>query len=263
MFKFETIGKRSDVVFEHDAIKTGKCKLWMPEGISTERGSACIYPYGMQWRREGDRLFQEASEEHAFGPGNFEEVEPGVLKCNGIRVPKERPLPWQASYAFGDVRVDFSLTVRNPYKETLPRVASVVCFRFMEAPWWNDDVCFLKTAEGIKTITQLGRPAGLPNKFQAWLLEGEEDHPGWVFAREFWGFNPTRTVAPVWAVHCEPADVRVVVRCETAHYIHSNAGNPCNDLALKFGDLAPAATATCRGSIELTHRSVEEVLGDV
>jgi hypothetical protein len=142
-----------------------------------------------------------------------------------------------------------------------PEVRDTLYFRFREAAWWNDDVCFMKTADGIKRISDLGRTAGLPNKFQAWLLEGEDGDVGWVFAREFWGFNPTRLVAPIWAVHCEPADIRIIIRCESGHYIHSNAGNPCNDLSLKFGDMEPGASATCRGSVEFTHRSVEEILG--
>ena len=83
------------------------------------------------------------------------------------------------------------------------------------------------------------------------------------FTREFWGFGVARVAAPVWVSRCEEAGCSVVVRCDSAYYIHSNAGNPCTDLAPKFGDLAAGASATCSGYIEFTKKSVNQIFEEL
>ena len=60
-------------------------------------------------RKDGNKLAQEASTKYVFGPDNVNEIEPGILECCGIRMRKEKSLPWRASYHFGDDRVNFSL----------------------------------------------------------------------------------------------------------------------------------------------------------
>jgi hypothetical protein len=258
VFTIEPVPEKSLVVFAHDRFAVGRCHLWLPEGVTTDRGKAGAYPHGMTWRREGDALSQEASVDETFGPGNIIEVEPGVLECCGIRMHKEKPVPWRSWCRFGDDRVDFQLTVRNPHDETLPKVGAAVCFKFLDGEWWSDDVCLALTTEGVRSIAQLGRTGGQPNSFQAWLMEGEsyDNH----FYREFWGFGEARMAAPMWVSRCERAGCSVVITCDAAFFIHSNAGNPCTDLALRFGDLPPGATATRRGHLEFTTRGVEEIL---
>lgn len=261
MFTFNPSSHKSVVDFTHDRFQVGTCRLWLPEAVSTDHGLASAYPHGMDWQRDGDSLSQEATIEQAFGPGNIYEVEPGVLECCGIRMRKEKALPWRASYHFDDYRVDFSLSIFNPHQETLPKVAAEVCFKFMDGNWWRDDICYLLTTDGVRTIAQLGRAGGQPNTFQAWLLKGETyDNP---FTREFWGFGDARVAAPLWVSRCEEAGCSVVVGCEAAYFIHSNAGNPCTDLALKFGDLAAGGFAKCAGYVELTEKSVNQIFEEL
>jgi hypothetical protein len=261
MFSFNPLPNQSVVEFTHDRFQVGACSLWLPEAVSTDRGLAGVYPRGMTWQKDGDELVQAANVEQVFGPGNVNEIEPGVLECCGIRMRKEKPLPWRASYRFGDDKVDFSLSVHNPHNETLPKVAAEVCFNFMRANWWSDSICFTLTTDGIRNIAQLGRNGGQPNTFQAWLLDGETyDNP---FTSEFWGYGTAHVTAPVWVSRCEEAGCSVVVRCEKAYYIHSNAGNPCTDLALKFGDLAAGKSATCSGYIELTTKSIKTIFAEL
>jgi hypothetical protein len=245
------------VQFSHDQFQVGRCQLWVPEGVTTDRGKACAYPHGMAWQHDGITLSQEATVNEAFGPGNFVEVEPGVFECCGIRTRKEKPIPWRSSYRFGGDRVDFHLTVHNPHDETLAKLAGAVCFRFLEGDWWDDGTCFALTTNGIQSIAELGRTGGSPNTFQAWLLEGETY--GNNFYREFWGFGEARVAAPVWASRCERAGCSVVIGCDAAYFIHSNAGNPCTDVAVRFGDLAPGATASREGYVEFTRKGVDEV----
>jgi AraC-like DNA-binding protein len=49
----------------------------------------------MSWQQYGCVLRQEATVCHVFGPGNVNEIEPGILRCYGIRYVKEAPLPWR------------------------------------------------------------------------------------------------------------------------------------------------------------------------
>jgi len=88
MFEFNPVSETSYVDFTHDRFQVGACRLWLPEAVGTERGSAGVYTHGMAWQREGNLLSQEASVEQVFGPGNVNEVEPGVLECCGIRTRK-------------------------------------------------------------------------------------------------------------------------------------------------------------------------------
>jgi len=260
VFSVKPVAGESIIEFNHDRFQVGACRLWLPEALITGRGSACVYPQGMSWRRDGQVWRQGAGVEQAFGPGNWAEVEPGVIETCGIRTLKERPLAWRSECLFGEDRLDFRLTVTNPHRETLAEVCAPVCFKFLEANWWSDEVAYMLTAEGVRSVAQLGRDAGLPNQFQAWLLEGETcENPFFV---QFWGFGDARALVPVWVSRCEPAGCSVIVGCEAACFLHSNAGNPCTDLGIKYGDLEPGASVTREGYVELTPRSVHEILGE-
>lgn len=258
MFKVEEIPGNPIIHFTHNQFNIGKCQLWIPEGFATMRGFSSIYPHHIDWQQEDSTFTQHAGVESAFTSGsNFVEVEPGVLDCAGVRSIKEKPVAWSTRLTFGEDRVDFSITVRNPNDVCLEKVAAALCFKFLEGDWWSDDTAFILTPDGIKSIADLGREGGMPNGFQAWLVDDESyDNPFYV---DFWGFNAVRAVKPVWVSRCERAQCSIVAACD-AYFIHSNPGNPCTDIAMKFGDLEPEQERTCSGYIELTDKSVEEIL---
>jgi len=270
MFNFNPLPNKSIVEFTHEYFnEVGPCRLWLPEAVNTDRGCAGVYPEGMSWHKNGSILVQNADTKQVFNLSqNVHEIKPGILECLGIVMLKEKPLPWRASYRFGDDRVDFSLSVYNPHNETLPKVSAAVCFKFMKAGWWSDSVCFLLTADGIRSISQLGRTgtakaakAGHRSVFQAWLLENETyDNP---FTTQFWGYSKTRAAAPVWVSRCDKAGCSVVVVCKDAYYVHSNASNPCTDLALKFGDLEAGVSAVCSGYIQFTTKTARQVFKEL
>ncbi len=248
------------IELEFNDASCGRTVVWLPEGIATARGFASIYPHSIQWERDGDRIRHSGSVEQAYGEGNFPEVEPGVLECAGVIMVKEPPVEWEVDCRAGEDRLDFTLTVRNPNDVTLSKVAGAVCVKFPGAGWWNDETAYLLTTDGIRSISQIGRAAGMDNGFQAWLMQGE-DYPN-PFYREFWGFSDTRIARPMWVSVNEQAGCSVVVACDAAYFLHSNPGNPCTDLALKLGHLAPGAEASCSGHVEVTDRGVEEILQD-
>ena len=130
MIKYEVIPESSQLYVAFEGSDIGRCKFWLPEGIGTPRGSAGVYPHGMNWLESASGLRQEATVDQVFGPGNVKEVEPGVLECCGVRSVKEAPLPWTSSLAFADTRVDFSLSVHNPHAHALSDVCALLCLKF-------------------------------------------------------------------------------------------------------------------------------------
>lgn len=259
MFEVEVIPQQPLILFSDDRFNTGRCQLWIPEGFATVRGFSSIYPHHVDWQQEDSTYTQQAGVESAFTSGsNFVEVEPGVLECAGVRSLKEKPVRWSTRLVFGEDRVDFSITVKNPNDTPLEKVAAALCFKFLEGDWWSDDTAFLLTSDGIKSISDLGRMGGAYNGFQAWLVDDESyDNP---FYTDFWGFNSVRVTKPVWVSRCEEAGCSIVVACDAAYFIHSNPGNPCTDLAMKFGDLEPGTERTCAGYVEMTVRGVDDIL---
>ena len=43
------------------------------------------------------------------------------------------------------------------------------------------------------------------------------------------------------------------VEAERAYFVHSNGANPCTDMMLAFGDLAPGQTAEAQGQVWVRH----------
>ncbi|MCD6417041.1 MAG: hypothetical protein J7M08_10175 [Planctomycetes bacterium] len=258
MIHYDVIPKTSQVRFTFEGSQVGECKLWLPEGVGTPRGSAGVYPYGMRWREDGSRLSQEASVDNVFGPGNVEEVEPGVLECLGIRYAKEAPLPWTSSITFHETRVDFSLSVHNPHDSALPDVCALLCFKFMDAPWWSPGACFFTTGTGVRSIAQTEWIEGKFPSFQKWHLGRNTPYDSPV-KNGIWTSNPVRVTSPTWVVQHAQSGVSVVFSCESAYYIHCNRDNPCNDIAMKYGDIQPGQTVERRGHIELAKGAAEEL----
>ncbi len=258
MITWNVVPDTAEVYLDFVGSPFGRCKLWMPEGIATPRGLAGVYPRGMRWRQTGRRLRQDARSGHVFGPGNVTETEPGVLECAGIRYAKELPLPWRSSFRFAGTRVDFSLSVHNPHGTAIPDVAALICFKFMEAAWWSPASCSMATDEGIKTIAQMHWIDGRHPSFQKWHIGPGSPYDNPVL-NGIWTPNPVRAISPLWVVRHDQGGYSLVISGESAYYIHCNRGNPCNDLALKFGDMAPGQRRVRSGRIEVCKDTAENI----
>ncbi len=258
MMHYEFVPGTSQVLLTFGDSKIGPCRLWLPEGILTPKGFSGVYPHGMLWREADGGLWQSAAVENAFDlEKNIKEVEPGVLECHDIHYAKEAALEWETSLTFSDQRVDFSLSVHNSHGFSLPDVCAVLCLKFMDAPWWRSDQCFMKTADGIKSIPEAGWVEGKFPNFQKWNVGADSpyDNPA---MNGIWTSNPLHAASPAWVVRNEEENSAIVFRCAEAYYIHCNRNNPCNDIALKFGNVEPGQTVKRCGYIELTQRSMEE-----
>ncbi len=259
MIQYEVVPETSQVYVTFEGLEMGRCKFWLPEGVGTPRGLAGVYPHGMHWLESDAGLRQRATVDQVFGPGNVTEVEPGVLECCGIRDAKEPSLPWQSSIAFSDTRVDFALSLHNPHDHVLPEVCAVLCLKFMDAPWWDLGSCFFTTETGVKSIAQFEWIDGERPSFQKWHVGPEAPYDNPV-KNGIWTSNPVRVTSPKWVIQHKEHGSAVVFCCEAAYYIHCNRNNPCNDIALKFGDIEPGQMIERHGYIEVAQGPVESLL---
>lgn len=241
-----------------DVPGVGRLLLWLPEVITSNTGASAVYPVGGAWAREGESLVQEIGPDACFGPGNCPRVDERTLECVGIRFPVDQPVSWRTSLRVREDGVEFQLRVTNLGRQRIERAGAAVCVSFLGAQWWHDEHVFVRSGGALCTLADLGRDAGLCNGFQMYLLHGETlDH---VFYREFWGLNAHRLDVPVMVSECADTGTCVVVYGERAYALHSNTGNPCTDLLLAFGDVAPGASAEAAGGIRVVKGAAEELL---
>lgn len=225
----------------------GPMRLWVPEAIMTEHGAGAVYPVGGPWRWEDGDLVQVVEPEGNFGPGNVIRVDAQTLECAGIRFPVEGPVRWRTRLRSTGDGVRFTIDLTNLGTSPLRKAGAVICLKFFEAGWWSDEsVCVVSGGE-VRTLKDLGRDAGRPNGFQAYLLAGAAFDN--VFYREFWGFNRHILDRPLMVSDHGAAGLRVGIAAERAWFLHSNVHNPCTDVMLAFGDIVPGATARTSGEV--------------
>lgn len=243
---FEPVPDSSHLVI-HTGTDVGDLLLWLPEAIATERGFSSIYPRG-EWQIEGHSAHQEVGTADLFKPGNFQITEDEV-ECAAIRVAREAPVSWTATAQVRGDRVSFSVTVRNEGNVTLRSVGAPICLKFLRGEVWSASEVRAHAHGQVRTLEQLGDVAGKVPGFEAYLLCGRT-YPN-RFYEEFWGFNPNCVDGPELVTDCPTAGVRVGIRAQRAIFVHANRLNPCTDVMLDFGDLAPGASATSEGVVWL------------
>jgi hypothetical protein len=152
----------------------------------------------------------------------------------------------------------FSIRLTNAGAKAIHKAGAAVCVSFMGAPWWSDEKVFVLSDGRVRALSELGMDAGLPNSFQAYLVKGQSyDH---LFFHRFWGFNWHRLDAPIMVSEHTEAGVCVGVQASRAYFLHCNRGNPCTDLMMAFGDLAPGQTREAGGSLWIRKGSGKQVL---
>ncbi len=227
----------------------GGILLWLPEGVMSNTGSSSIYPTGPAWKQDGNRWSHSVTEKDLFGPGNAPHVDETTIECCGIRFPEDSPVCWESVLEVDEASAEFSIHLTNTGNKTIHKASAAVCVRFLKADWWSDDTTFVLSEGRVRPLAELGRDAGQPNGFQAYLVKGQTyDH---VFYHEFWGINRHTVDRPAFVSENRQAGVSIQVSAERAYFIHSNKGNPCTDLMLAFGDLEPGKSAVAKGRIRV------------
>jgi hypothetical protein len=255
--------ERSSQVVLRGANGIGELLLWVPEGIAGDDGFSAVYPVGTKWTHEGDAWIQEVSGEGIYGrPSNFRRVDKDTFECAGIRMAVESPVEWCTELRSSATEVNFKINLRNAGDEPIKNAGAAVCLKFLEADWWSDNNVYVLSQGRLYRLGELGRRAGLPrfSSFQAYLLEGiTHRNP---FYQDFWGFNRNRLECPIMVSYNPAADLSVSITGEPAYFLHSNSGNPCTDIMLAFGDLAPGASGQVTGQILLRSGPPRELLSD-
>jgi len=221
-------------------------RLWVPEAITSNTGNSAVYPVG-KWAGSPDRLSQKVPRENTLGPGNCPKVDENTFECSGIRIPADSPVEWETTVLLDEDHATFTVRLTNLGDACLRKAAGAICLRFTDAGWWSDEATFAISDGAMVSLATLGREAGQPNPFQAYLLKGQTyDH---VFYHEFWGINESRLDRGLLVSEHAEAGVCVGIESETAYFMHSNKGNPCTDLMLAFGDIEPQGTAEAGGTV--------------
>ena len=227
-------------------LELGKLRLWIPEGISTNTGNSSVYPVGT-WIAEEKGLRQRVGPDDAIRPGNCPKIDENTFECCDIRFPVDQPVEWETTLRVEGDRAVFAIRLVNLGDTPLHKASAAVCLKFLDADWWSDETTLARSEGQTVSLAALGRDAGQPNSFQAYLLRDQTyDH---VFYKEFWGFNQHRLDVPLLVSEHSEAGLWVGIQAEQAYFMHSNRGNPCTDLMLAFGDLEPGGSAATTGTV--------------
>ncbi len=230
-------------------VGVGEMRLWVPEGIATNTGFSSIYPVGQAWVRQGSVWTHEVTEAGLFGPGNFARVAPDTLECAGIRTPVDSPVRWTTTLRPTSDGVAFTIRLTHCGTQPLHKAGAAICLKFLKAPWWSDAGTLVCCDGREQSLADLGREAGLPNGFEAYLLAGESYDN--VFYQQFWGFNRHRLDRPMMVSRNTAAGCCIVIEAPHAYFLHSNPRNPCTDVMLAFGDMQPGATVERGGCVKV------------
>jgi hypothetical protein len=224
----------------------GRLKLWVPEGIETNAGCSAVYPVG-HWKAMPSGLVQQVPVEDSVGPGNCPRISPDEFECCGIRFPADSPVEWRTEVSAQGDGVRFTLWVTNRGAAVMRKAGAAICLKFEDGAWWSDETTYAVSDGMLVSLAALGRGAGRPNGFQAYLLRGQTfDH---VFYREYWGFNERRVDRALLVSEHAGAGLCVGIEAPAAYFVHSNPGNPCTDLMLALGDIAPGQSAQAWGTV--------------
>ena len=231
--------------------------MWTPEAIATERGFSAVYPAG-RWTGSGRELTQHVAAAESCAGGDFPRVDEHLFEYAGIAIPVESPVSWDATVTAEEDVVRFSIRLTNVGDRPLRRAGAAICLNFSGAAWWSADRTFVRSGGRVVPLGDLARDGGRANEFQAFLVGSEScDNP---FYRDFWGFSSRRLDEPVMVSENAEAGVCVAIRCDRAYFMLNNLGNPCTDMMVAFGDVAPGASAEAGGTVTIGRGEARDML---
>ncbi len=245
------------ITIETGVPDVGPLLLWVPEAIASDTGNSAVYPVGT-WALDGSTATQHVSGPDTIGPGNAPVVDDAWFECKGIRIPRDSPVEWRTKVSASETRVDFRVELTNVGTQPIAKAGAAICLNCLGATWWSDSNTYVVSGGALTPLGELGRDAGLPNGFQAYLLAGESyDH---VFYHHHWGFNGHTVDRGLIVCEHVQAGVCVGIEASAAYFVHSNLRNPCSDVMLAFGDLPPGATADAEGAVWIRAGEAHEAI---
>lgn len=252
----EPHGKTCEVVIK-GAGEIGDMRLWVPEGIMSVAGGCAIYPVGTEWTQAGDVITHHVSPEGNLGPGNAILRDPNTYDLVGIPFPREGPVEWDTRVEASETDVRFRIRATNRGDAEIHGAGAAICLKFFNGDWWSDDRVWVQSGGEPMTLAMLGRDAGPPNGFEAYLLKGKSFDN--VFYQQFWGFNHHRLDLPVM-ISEHPSGWCIGISGPDGVFLHSNLHNPCTDIMLSFGDIRPGETEETSGRVWLRKGKAVDLL---
>jgi hypothetical protein len=252
----------------------GRLRLWLPEGISSNVGFSSVYPVGRPWQRTAAGWTQHITADCLFSGGNFVRVNEHTLECAGIQVPVDQPVEWTTSITSRGNTAWFSIRITNVGDKPIKRAGAAVCLKFVDADWWSPERVFVRSEGRVQSLADLdadeleglnqspadlAMPAGRADSFEAYLVSNHRYDN--FFYQGFWGFNTHRLDDPTM-VSEHPDKVSVMISAPSAYFLHCNRGNPCTDVMLAFGDIAPGESKESWGAVSLSYGEASEALDD-
>ncbi len=237
----------------------GDLLLWVPEAVATNTGMCAVYPVG-SWQSSPRELHQRIPSATRIGPGNCPRIDDATFECCGIRMPADHAVEWATTVRAQDDHVSFTMELTNLGDSPLRKAAAPICLNFLRAGWWSDASTWAPVNGQAVSLLQLGRDAGRPNGFQAYLLKNQTFDQ--VFYREFWGFSRHRLDRAILISEHRQADICVGIESDAAYFMHSNAGNPCTDMMLAFGDIGAGQSARASGAVWIRKGPPQQWIGN-
>ncbi len=235
----------------------GDIVMSLPEAIIGEKGVSSLYPVGEAWVRNENKLVQEVvNEEDLFGPST--KINSNTVEIARIQLPIDSTVTWRTTGEIEGKSLEFKMKLTNVGDKAIEKAAAAICIRFLQSDWWADEKVFVLSDHRVRSLSELGRDAGIPNNFQAYPLRGQSFDN--VFYREFWGFNRNKLDKPIMVSEHSEAGLCVGVMADNAYFLHSNRGNPCTDLMLAFGNVSPGAAVETGGRIWIKSGKARDLL---
>jgi hypothetical protein len=143
----------------------------------------------------------------------------------------------------------------------MEKAGAAICLNFLGAAWWSDETTFVSSQGKIVCLGTVGRDTVAPEGNQAYLLEGHSyDNPLYT---DLWGFNRTRIDKPFMISQNTEAKLCIGIQSENAYFLYSNPNNPCTDIMLAFGHVAPGVAAQASGTVWIRAGLAENVLEEI
>jgi len=220
----------------------GEFQVWVPEGVSSNTDTCCVYPTGGPWIIDGNKVTQDVQRD---GLGAVTDAS----KCS---------VTWQTTITARESSVEFRMKLTNTGETLIEKAGAAVCVKLNQAKWWSAGETYVLSGGQVRNFAEFEWPQDKYPYLQAFLVKGEAYFN--PFYHESWGFSSHRLDQPIIVSQHSEANVCFAVTADRAYFLHSNQGNPCTDVMLAFGDIPPGESAESCGQVLILKGKARDVL---
>ena len=148
--------KNSTEVTVSGTPEIGEFRIWVPEGISSNTGTCCVYPTGGPWISDGNTVTQDVQRD---GLG----VVPSPVECS---------VRWQSTVTAKKSSVEFTMKLTNAGDTAIDKAGAAICIKFNQAKWWSAARTFVLNEGKVRALSDFDWPEDKYPFLQAFLLAG-------------------------------------------------------------------------------------------